>query len=166
MYLIVKSLLSGIAIIFTMIVLIQILFTNILLGFMLIVSLFLMIMSDVFIMFKITDSDLKPLLEPTPKGKELMELQLLDGRTRFFNTVKGPQGKRSFRINGHDATVINDGKAQFRLPNGNMGFRAHELFDQNVDPFRCKAIEKSKCDTIKDLYYRYKQNKKQKSVEW
>ena len=151
----VKSIISGIAVIFIAIVLSQIILFNLILGFLLIVSLFMIFMGDIFIVYKLVICDLKPILEPTPMGKELMELQQIDGRVRFINTKKGPQGKRSFRFNGHDATVINDGKASFRLPNGNMGFRAHELFDQNVDPKRCKALEKIPGDNIKEAYHHF-----------
>lgn len=152
----IKSFMSGVALIFTAIVLSQLLFVNIMLGFMLMISIFMILMGDIFLGFKITSSDLKPLMEPTPARKELMELQLLDGNVRFINTTKGPQGKRSFRMNGHDATIIHDGKAKFRMPSGNVGFRGHELFDQNVDPMRCKALEKMPGDNIKEAFYMFK----------
>ena len=147
---------TSMAMIFTAIALSQILFVNMIMGFLLLMSMFLMLFGDIIIGYKITASDLKPLLEPTPPGKELLELQLLDGNVRFINTVKGPQGKRSFRMNGHDASIIHDGKAKFRLPGGNVGFRGHELFDQNVDPMRCKALEKMPGDTIKEAFYHFK----------
>ena len=155
MYLIVKSLFSVISMFLIAIVCSQILFLNLMLGFLLIVALFLVLIGDILIGYKVTP--FKPLFEPTPKGKELMEIQLLDGKTHFINTTKGPQGKRSFQMNQHDASVINDGKAQFRVTGGNIGFRAHELIDRNVDPYRAKALEKMPGDTIKELYYLAKQ---------
>lgn len=151
MYLVVKALLSAVSMIFIGIVCSQILLVDMLLGFFLIISIFLVILGDVIIGWKATP--FKALFEPTPPGCELMEIQLLDGTTHFMNTRKGPQGKRDFRMNNHDASVINDGKAQFRVTGGNMGFRAHELLDRNVDPVRCKALEKMPGDNIKELYY-------------
>jgi len=155
MYLIIKSLFSVISMFLIAIVCSQILFLNLMLGFLLIVSVFLVLIGDILIGYKVTP--FKPLFEPTPKGKELMEIQLLDGKTHFINTTKGPQGKRSFQMNQHDASVINDGKAQFRVTGGNIGFRAHELIDRNVDPYRAKALGKMPGDTIKELYYLTKQ---------
>lgn len=155
MYLTIKSLLSVISMFMIGYVCSQILFLNLILGFLLIVALFLVLIGDLLIGYYITP--FKPLFEPTPKGKELMEIQLLDGSTHFLNTRKGPQGKRDFWMNGHDASVINDGKAQFRVSGGNIGFRAHELIDRNVDPYRAKALQQMSGDSIKELYYLAKQ---------
>jgi hypothetical protein len=151
MYMMVKSLFTTGAMICVSIVLVQILFVNFFLGFLLLISIFLMIFSDILLGWKV--SPFKALFEPTPKGKEGMEIQLLDGTVIFMNTVKGPQGKRSFVVNGHDASVINDGKSQFRIAGGNVLFRAHELIDRNVDVKRCKALEQMPGDNIKELYY-------------
>jgi len=154
MYLLIKSIFSAASMICIGIVLSQILLINLLLGFMLFIALFLVLLGDLFIGYKVTP--FKPLFEPTPKGQELTELQLLDGQVIFLNTTKGPQGKRSFRVNGHDASVINDGKSQFRVIGGNIGFRSHELLDRNVDPFRCKALEQMPGDSIKEIFHRMK----------
>jgi len=162
MYLLIKSIFSVGAIICLGIVTSQILFADILLGFLLLISLFLIIFGDIFIGWKVTP--FKALFEPTPPGKELMELQLLDGKTHFINTNKGPQGKREFRMNGHDASVINDGKAQFRVEGGNIGFRGHELIDRNVDPFRCKALSKYPGDNIKEIFHLFKNKMKRSDM--
>jgi hypothetical protein len=156
LYLEVKALFSSVAMIFIAIVLVRIMMVDLFLTFLLLVAIILVLMGDMFIGYKIVTSDVKPIMEPTPKGKELMELQQIDGRVRFMNTTKGAYGKRSFRINGEDASVINDGKAPFRLPSGNHGFRAHELFDMNVDPKRAKALQQMKGDNIKEVYFQEK----------
>lgn len=155
MYLIVKSVLSAISMFLMAYVFMTVITIDIFLGFFLIISMFLLLFGDMIIGWKVTA--FKPLFEPTPKGKELMEIQLLDGKTHYINTTKGAQGLRSFRMNGHNADVINDGKAQFRVTGGNIGFRAHELIDRNVDPKRCKALEKMSGSNIKELYYIAKQ---------
>lgn len=147
-----KCVFSGIAVLMSAIVCSQIILFNMLLGFLCIVSIGLIIFSDIFIGMKI--SDFKPLYDPTPRGWELMELQLIDGKTKFINTKKGAHGKRSFRIHSEDASVINDGNANFTLVNGNRGFRAHENFDRNIDPLRAKALEKMDGEDVKEIYYR------------
>lgn len=146
-----KALLSVFAMLCIAIVLSQILFVNMMLGFLLIVPIALIVLGDIMIGFK--TSDFKPLYDPTPRGWELMELQLLDGKVVYMNTKKGAHGKRSFRINGEDASVINDGKKGFILMNGNRGFRAHENYDSNIDPFRCKALELMPGEDVKEMYY-------------
>jgi len=144
---------SSVAIIFVGIVLGNIIIYDLFFAFLLMAAVIMILIGDVFIGYKITISDAKPIIEPTPKGKELMELQQIDGRVRFINTVKGTQGKRSFRVNGEDASVINDGEASFRLPSGNHGFRAHESFDMNVNPRRAKALQQMPGENIKEMYY-------------
>lgn len=151
MWMEVKALISGIAVLMMAIVCSQLILFSPLLGFLCIVSIFLVIFSTILIGMK--TNDFKPLYDPTPRGWELMELQLLDGKTKFMNTQKGPHGKRSFRIHNEDATVINDGKASFTLSNGNRGFRAHENYDMNVDPHRAKALSLMPESGVKEMYY-------------
>jgi len=159
LYLEVKALFSSVAMIFIAMVLAHLIMVDLFLTFLLLVAIVLVLMGDMFFGYKVVISDVKPIMEPTPKGKELMELQQIDGRVRFINTTKGAHGKRSFRINGEDASVINDGKAPFRLPSGNHGFRAHELFDMNVDPKRAKALQQMKGDNIKEIYFQERDKK-------
>jgi len=155
MWMEVKAMFSVIAIVFIAIVLSQLLLLNQLLSFLLFAAMGVIIVSDIIIGVK--TNDCKPIYDPTPRGWELMELQLLDGKVLFMNTRKGPHGKRSFRVNNEDASVINDGKAGFILPNGNRGFRAHENFDMSINPFRAKALEQMPGDNIKETYYLAKQ---------
>jgi len=152
-----KVILNVFAIIFIAVVCSQVILINFLLGFLCIASIGLIIFSDVLIGMKI--SDFKPLYDPTPRGWELTELQLLDGKVKYINTKKGPHGKRSFRIHGEDATIINDGNANFTLSNGNRGFRSHENFDRNIDPMRARALELMDGEDIKEIYYDAKENK-------
>ena len=146
-----KALISGISMLMIAIVCSQIILYNMMLGFLCIVALGLIIFETILIGMKI--SDFKPIYDPTPRGYELMELELLDGKVEYINTKKGPHGKRSFRIHGEDASVINDGDASFTLVNGNRGFRAHENYDMNVDPHRAKALSLMPGDNIKEMYY-------------
>lgn len=164
MYLEVKALLSSVAIIFIAIVLANIIIYDFFFAFLLLAAVAMVLLGDMIIGYKITVSDAKPVMDPTPKSKELMELQQIDGRVRFINTTKEAHGKRSFRINGQDASVINDGTASFRLASGNHGFRAHECSDMNIDPKRAKALQQMKGDNIKEIYYQAK-NELDKKVD-
>lgn len=151
MWMEVKAVFTVIGMICIGVVISQIILLNFLLGLLLVVAIGMIVVSDLIIGIKIID--FKPVYDPTPFGWELMELQLLDGKTLFINTKKGAHGKRSFRINNEDASVINDGKGGFILSNGNRGFRAHENFDMNVDPFRAKALEQMDGKDVKEAYY-------------
>ena len=156
-----KMVIDAIAIIAVAIVCSQIILFNSLLGFLCIVCIGLVVFGDLLIGMKI--SDFKPVFEPTPMGWELIELQLLDGKTRFMNTKKGAHGKRSFRIHNEDASVINDGTANFTLTNGNRGFRAHENFDRNISPQRCKALSQMPGEDVKEIYYTAREHVKKQS---
>lgn len=155
MFFTVKAICSAIGFILLGFVTSQILFANFLLGFFLLISVFLFFFGDFIILYKALPY--KAGIEPTPKGFEIMELQLLNGNIMLINTLKGAQGKRSFYINKNDASVINDGKSQVRFPGGNIGFRAHEMYDGNICPKRCKALEQMPGDNIKEMYYLLKQ---------
>jgi len=163
MYMEAKAVCTVISIICIAVIISQLIAANFFLAFLLFIAIAMMIFGDMILGFKITR--FKPLFEPTPPGKELMELQLLDGRTHFINTTKGPHGKRSFRINKEDASVINDGNANFTLHNGNRGFRGHEMYDGNVDPFRAKALEKIVGDDVKEIYYTHREKRGGKDVK-
>jgi len=153
LYLEIMALFSSVAMIFNGIVLIYVIPQDLFLAFFLLAAIFLVLIGNMVIGYKITSSDLKPIMDPTPKGKELMEWQQIDGRVRFINTTKGALGKRSWRSNGEDASVFNDGKTNFKLPNGNTGFRAHENFDRNIDPKKAKALQNMEGDDIKEIYF-------------
>jgi len=87
MWMEVKAVFTVIAIVFLAIVISQILFFSPILAFLLIGSIFLLVMGDLLIGIK--TNDYKALYDPTPKGFEPMELQLLDGNVHFINTRKG-----------------------------------------------------------------------------
>lgn len=163
MWMEVKAVFTVIGIVFIGIVISQILLYEMILGLLLILGIGVYVVGDFMIGLKIVD--FKPLYDPTPMGYELMELQLLDGKVRYMNTKKGPYGKRSFRINNEDASVINDGRGGFILSNGNRGFRAHENFDMNIEPSRAKALESMPGKDVKEMYYQARQEMAKKIME-
>lgn len=156
MYLEIKAIFSSIGIICAGIVMGFLLFSNILLTVILLVSIIFFIIGDLFLGFKIVRYDLKPQLDPTPPGQETCILFDLTKNFRIINTFKKPHGKREFRYNNQDASVINKGNYQVRLPNGNGAFIAHESYDENIDLFEAKYAEKLKKKTgtsnLKEIY--------------
>lgn len=165
MWLEVKALLSSVGIILVGIVFANIFIYNTFLSIILLIAIGVFVFGDMLIGYQITHNELKPLMDPTPKGKELMELQMLDGMVRYINTTKAPLGQRKFRIHNEDATVINDGRGSFRTINGNHGFRAHEKYDRNVEPGKCEALSHMKGDDIKEIYHNAKNNPDEVLVE-
>ena len=156
MFLEIKMLLSSIGIIAIAFVLSQIILVNMLLGFLLIVGIGMIVFGDMLIGYLITRNRLQPQLDPTPPRKETCILFTLAGGFDVINTVKGPHGKREFKYNGKEASVINRGDYQVRLPNGNSAFVAHESLDENIDMFEAKYAEKMekdvKTDDVREWY--------------
>lgn len=160
MYVEIKMLLSGIGF-FIIICVIPFLFgISFLLSLLMIVSLFLFVASDLLLCLKVTP--FKPLFEPTPIGKECMEIQELDNNVSYYNTVKGAEGLRLFRLHGHNASVINNGKGICRLPGGNTMFRAFERYDGAIEPQMCKALENMDAESLKEFYYKMKKREESK----
>jgi len=152
----VKALFDAVAFIFIAIVMMQIIFFDMMLGFLLLMSIGLVFMSDILILHLISKRRLKPQLDPTPRGMEACVLFTLTGDFDVINTVKKPHGKREFVYNKHDASIINRGDYQIRLPNGNTGFIGHELDDQNINLVEVKMAEEIheeyKTDDLKEVY--------------
>ena len=141
MWLEVKALLTVMAMVFIAIPLAFMLYINILFAFLLFVAIGLFVFGDIIIGWQITKNDLKPQMDTTPPGKETMGLITLTNRFRIINTTKGPEGKREFRFNKENASVINKGDCQLRLLNGNSMFLAHESHDENINLAEAKYAE-------------------------
>ena len=76
MYLEVKALFSSVAMIFIAMVLAHLIMVDLFLTFLLLVAIVLVLMGDMFFGYKVVISDVKPIMEPTPKGKELMSCSI------------------------------------------------------------------------------------------
>jgi hypothetical protein len=120
----------------------------------------LYIFGDILIGYQITANELKPQMDTTPPGYELTIFQEIGGRIHFINTLKAQLSQRKFRFHRKEAIAFNDGKGMFTLPNGNRGFFSHERYDKNIDPARCKVMERLPGDNIKEIY-----NKTLKEIE-
>ncbi|GAG13594.1 unnamed protein product, partial [marine sediment metagenome] len=80
MYLEVKAVISGIAIVLIFFVISQLIFTAILLAFLLFAGVFAFIFGDILIGIKIANTDANLWFDPLPQGtKELCVLQTLSG---------------------------------------------------------------------------------------
>jgi len=162
MWLEIKALISALSIIFIAIVIGFLLYVEggMMLIFILFLAMILSVISDMLIGYVIVKNDLKPQMDTTPTGKEAMGLITLTHRFRIINTTKGPEGKREFRFNKQNASVINKGDYQLRLKNGNSFFLAHESYDENINLADAKYAEKLEKDfkttDLKEIHSRIK----------
>lgn len=151
MWLEAKVLINGIGVIFIAIVMSQILFFNMLLGFLLIMSIGLVVFSDIIIGYAITHNHVNLLIDPMKPGHELCVLLDFSGNLDFIAARKGPLGTREFVKYRKEANVINDGTYQIRCINGNHGFIGHENYDRNVNLLKAEALDKLEGDDIKEI---------------
>ena len=153
MYLEIKSVISGIAIIILFFVISQILFLNFLLGFLLIATVGAFIFGDILIGIKITNTNANLWFDPLPQGThELCVMQTLSGLVDIIPVTKGVKGIRYGVLHKKKIAVLNEGDCQFHTRNGNLGFFAHENYDKNINLRECKALEHLTGDDIKEIY--------------
>jgi len=164
MWLEAMALMSSIACVMIGIVLSAILFVAPLFGFLLIVAITLVIFGNIIIGYQITRNHLKWLIDPLAPSEELCVLFDHSGNIDFVRTVKGPHDTRLFMRYNKSATIINTGDYQIRTHNGNKGFVGHEDIEVNVNLIETEALDKTKGDNIKDIYYRLTHLKRKKEV--
>lgn len=160
MWLEVKLLISCIALIFIAIVLSQILLLNFFLGFLLIIGIGMVLLSDIVISYQIKHNHVDKLIDPCPSHRELTVVHTLTGLIDFVWSKKAPQGKREFVYNNQDASYINNGDYPIHTINGNFGSVVHESHDENINFFDVKFAEdickEYGVENIKDLYHKIK----------
>lgn len=160
MWLEVKLVISIVGIIFISIVLSQIILLNFMLGFLLIMAIGLILLSDILISYQIKHNHVDKLIDPCPSSYELTVLHTLTGLIDFIWAKKGPQGKREFVYNNQEASYTNNGDYPIHTINGNFGSVTHESHDENVNLYDAKFAEKIcdefDVDDIKDLYHKVK----------
>lgn len=141
MYLEIKALMTTIAILFIILCIPILLQVSILFTMLAFMGIGLFVFGDILIGYLITRNNLKPQLDPTPRGWEPCLLFTLTGNFDVVNTLKGPEGQRSFRYNNQNASVINKGDFQIRMKNGNSAFIGHESVDENINLKEVKYAE-------------------------
>ena len=168
MWLEAKALLSSVAVIMTAVVLFPVLFMNLLFGFLLIVSICLIIFSDILIGYQITRNHLRWLIDPLGPSEEFCILFDHSGNVDFIRTRKGPFDTRLFSRYGKPATIVNTGSYQIRTHNGNKGFVGHEDYEMNVSPVECEVLDQCEGGSIKEIYNNlpHRQGKKRLRVNW
>ena len=154
MWIEINTMLSVIAMIFIAIVLSQILPFSMLLGFLLIISIGLIVFSDIIIGYQISHNHVNHLIDPMPPNHELCVLVDFSGNLDFVRTRKAPLGKREFVKYKKEASVINNGDFPIRCINGNHGFIGHESYDRNVNLLKAEALDKTPGDDIKEIVER------------
>ena len=158
MFLEVKELIAVIGIILLFFVCSQLFFINVLYAFLVIVSIFLFIFSDILLAIKIIKTNANYIIDPLPQGThELCIMQTIGGLIEFIPMVKGPKGLRFAKLHKKKIAVINEGDEQFHTRNGNLGFFAHENYDKNINLKECKALEKLDGDDVKEIYHALKE---------
>ena len=153
MYLEIKAVISGIAIIIIFIVISQIMFWSFLYGFLLIAAVGAFIFGDILIGIKITNTNSNLWYDPLPQGThEICLMQTLSGLVDLLPMTKGVKGIRYGMLHKKKIAILNEGDCQFHTRNGNLGFFAHENYDKNINLRECKALEHLDGDDIKEIY--------------
>lgn len=166
MYLEIKAVISGIAIIVIFFVISQILFLNFSLGFLLFAAVGAFIFGDILLGIKIINTNAQYWFEPLPQGThELCIMKTLSGLVDLIPMVKGIKGIRYGVLHKKKIAVLNEGTEQFHTRNGNLGFFAHENYDKNINLKKCKALEGLEGDDIKEIYRNLKEQPKTKLME-
>jgi len=108
---------------------------------------------DMLLLWKISNSDAKCLIEPNNPGEVIINLHLIGGGQRFLKGKQRPNGKIEFVYQRKEASIINTGKYSKRLPNGNSSVLAHESYDKTIDARHAKFMELAsrECNDAKDV---------------
>ena len=166
MYLEIKAVISGIAILLIFFVISQIILSNFSLGFLLFAAVGAFIFGEILIGIKITNTDANYLYDPLPQGtQELCIMQTLSGLVDLIPVTKGVKGIRYGVLHKKKIAVLNTGHGQFYTRNGNLGFFAHENYDKNINLLECKALEHLTGDDIKEIYRNLK-NVPKEGFKW
>jgi len=167
MYLEIKALISGIGIVLLFFVLSQVATANIAYGMLMFIGIFLIILSDIIISYKITNNNAQYFIDPIPQGtQEICLLKTLSGLLEIIPVTKGPKGIRYGLLHKKKIAILNEGDDQFHTRNGNLGFFAHENYDKNINLKECKALEKLDGEDIKAIYKNLKNKKSKEGVVW
>lgn len=163
MYLEIKAVISGIAIVLIFFIVSQILFLNFLYGFLLIAAAGAFIFGDILLGIKIINTNAQYWFEPLPQGThEICIMKTLSGLVDIFPVVKGIKGIRYGVLHKKKIAILNEGTDQIHTRNGNLGFFAHENYDKNIKLTECKALEKLEGDDIKEIYRNLKKSSDKK----
>jgi len=136
------ALINVISIICISIVLSQIILFQMLLGFLLIVSIGMIIFSVMFINYQLTKTEGYKWIEKPPPGYELIPLVTLTGLMDLVWAKKKPDGKREFVYNQQEASIINRGDYPLHFRSGAHGCLGHESHDESINLMEVKAAEK------------------------
>lgn len=151
MYLEVKAIVSGIAIVLNCIVIGYIILLNFFLGFILLISVFLIIFETLLIGYQISHNHLKVLMDPCGPDSEVCFYFDMGGDVDFIKAKKGPYNTRSFVKYNRVGTIINKGSYPIRLINGNKGFIGHEDYPEEVNLDEAEALDKQAGEDIKEI---------------
>lgn len=156
MWLEVKIVISIIGMAFIGIVLSQIILLNMFLGFLLIMSIGMIIFSDIIIGWRISSTHANFVIDKPPPGKIVIPLLTITGLLDFVWANKRPYGKREFVYNKQEASLIDRGDYPIHMLNGGHGCIGHESSDENINMREVKYAEEIHdeigTDNLKDIY--------------
>lgn len=158
----IKVIISGVAILFIVIVLaFTIIYGMILFSFLLFVAIALVVFSDVIFGHQYTSSRAKYWVDKPPAHKRLIILHTLDNLIDLDWWDKGPYGKREGIYNQREASLVDRGNFPIHIPNGARGFIGHEKSEKNINLDEVEFAEilhnKFKTDNVKEMYIIAKQ---------
>lgn len=169
MWMEVKVVISGIGLIFIGIVLSQIILVNMFLGFLLFMSIGMIVFSDIIIGWRISSTNARYVIDKPPPGKIVIPLFTITGLLDFVWANKRPHGKREFVYNKQEASLIDRGDYPIHMLNGGHGCIGHENSDENLNMFHVKYAEELTKDTgtdnLKEIYSFIKNQEDKKEDE-
>lgn len=134
MWLEIKVLITGIGVLFVVVILAQtILYGLFFWSLLLFIAMALIIFSDIVFGHVYTHARAKYWVDKPPPGKRLIILATLENLIDLDWWDKGPYGKREGVINKQEASIIDRGNFPIHIPNGARGFIAHEKSEKNID---------------------------------
>jgi hypothetical protein len=166
----IKVIISGVAILFIVVVLaFCILYGMILFSFLLFIAMALVIFSDIIFGHVYTTSRGKYWVDKPPAHKRLIILHTLDNIIDLDWWDKGPYGKREGIYNQQEASLIDRGNYPVAIPNGARGFIAHEKSEKNINLDEIEYAEilhkEFKTDNVKEMYIIAKDEEKTDAKE-
>jgi hypothetical protein len=153
----IKVIISGVAVLFIVVVLaLTIYYGMIIWGFLLFVGIALVIFSDVVFGYQYTSSRAKYWVDKPPAHKRLIILHTLDNIIDLDWWDKGPYGKREGVYNQQDASLIDRGNYPVSIPNGARGFIGHEKSEKNINLDEVEYAEilhrEFETNNVKEMY--------------
>jgi len=145
---------------------IVVIFVNVTLSFLLFMAIGLLVFSDMIIGNQITRNRARYMIDKAPPGHVLAVILTINNMVDMEWARKGPYGKREFKYNGREVSVIDKGDYPVHFPNGNIGFICHEKSEKNLNMhdvvYADNLRKKFKTNNIKEMFHIAKKREERK----